>query len=75
MVKLILLSGSRNSNKAEKLLHDNGIMFERIEVSDAPVLSEFERALGIRKLPALLNKSAKYQGIKEIENFVVAEKE
>ena len=74
MTRLILLSGSRNSTKAEKLLNEEGISFERVEISEALQLSEVERDLGIRKLPAVVSKSAKYQGIKEIERFVQTEK-
>lgn len=70
MVKLLVLSGSRHSTQAEKLLKDTGVEFERIDVSDSRMLSGVNRDLGINRLPVLIDQQTRYEGIRRIRDYL-----
>lgn len=74
-LKLYLLSGSRNSRKAEELLKQSGLEFESETVSFLNVNRIEELALmGIDKLPVLeVDNVLFYHGLNEIEGFILAE--
>ena len=69
MIQLLVLSGSRHSKQAEQLLNERHIPFERVDVSEAQVLSGLSRDLGISRLPALIDRQTKYEGIGCIRSY------
>jgi hypothetical protein len=70
MVRLLLLSGSRQSEQAEQLLKERHVSFERVDVSESHVLSGLNRDLGVSRLPALIDRQAKYEGIDCIRGYL-----
>ena len=70
MVKLYVLNNSRHSQDAERLLNENGLMFETIDASEPAFLSRIDLELGITQLPALITSESMYEGMDEIRVFV-----
>lgn len=70
MIKLYVLCKSRHCQEAEKLLEERNVKFEKIDVEAKGILGELDRELGIRHLPTIDDKSSRYEGIKEIRQFI-----
>ena len=70
-ITLYFISGSLYSQEAIKLLENNRFEFRRIEVIEEGYLTDIDRVLGIRKLPAITtDQGFVYEGIQEIRNYV-----
>jgi len=70
MIRLYVLSRTQQCQEAEEILKKAHISFERIDVEAKGMLSELDRELGIRHLPAIEDGSTRYEGIEKVREFV-----
>jgi len=67
MLRLYIFSGAIRSEEAIRLLKDRGFQFEVIDLSKKPLIF---LNLGIGELPVLVHGLRRYEGLKQIQNFL-----
>jgi len=68
--KLYTVSWSQYCSKAESLLNEADVPFEKIVLDKWDLLAAAARDIGIRRLPALEGKGIFYEGLSEIIKFL-----
>lgn len=67
---LYVLTGSRHSEEAQKLLEESGLPFKVENDSSSTALARLFYDIGIGELPTLTGNQQRYEGLNEIKEFI-----
>lgn len=69
--KLYTASWSLHCSKAERLLNEANLYYEKIDLGNEDLLAAASRDIGLHLLPTLKINGKAYEGLKEIEAFLI----